>query len=446
MVLPGITQPKCDPQNRTIFWTTFWLTHVLEGPVSGPLHGPKNGDNNICIFHFQALAVWQWSNFLHHQVAQNKKPLHINMDETSVRLYPVMRAGNITYAARLKKRSPKSLTANVTRGQMRGTMSLICFVCDDPEVQKDLPQILLVKKQYVPAYTWPAIRAAIGSPLTLWVVNNAWMTSEMMIKVLRHVKTCLHRWQTTHQIVLSADAYKAHISPTVWRRAAAMQMMYHVIPAKMTWALQPCDTHVFSKLKHHISNELQKQMVRSPTGKPTVLMAVTAVNRAIHAVVVTGSWVKAFEDLGLNGNQNLVSTACLARLNLHDHPHVGHAIPTLTTLLHVFPGRSQLPIDDMFRIFLDREAAQQPMPMFAADNDVYDHRDESQPWLGRLRSSSSLQQLPHPTPPVPPPCPPPPPLHPPTPAQHHPVLRREVPRARRLLPWLPRPRPPDTQE
>ena len=237
--------------------------------------------------------------FLHDQIQDNKKPLRVNMDETSVRMYPVMRAGSVAYAARLEKRTPRSLTTNVTRGQMRGSMSLVCFVCDDAEVQKTLPQILLIKKQFAPAHMLAAIMAAVQPPLAVWVVDNSWMTAEMMNKVLTHLSTCLQGWAATHQIILSADAYRSHIAPKVWRRAAALKIMMFVIPAKMTWALQPCDTHVFAKMKHYLACEVQAEMINTADRTLSVLMVVVAVNRAVRQVVTMGNRRMAFWDLGL---------------------------------------------------------------------------------------------------------------------------------------------------
>ena len=95
-------------------------------------------------------------------------------------------------------------------------MSLVCFVCDDAEVQKTLPQILLVKKQFAPAHMLAAIMAAVQPPLAVWVVENSWMTAEMMNKVLTHLSTCLQGWAATPQTILSADAYRSHIAPKVW--------------------------------------------------------------------------------------------------------------------------------------------------------------------------------------------------------------------------------------
>ena len=320
-----------NPPGRTTKASHVGQRSQKRGPHFGPISGvavpffvfggtkktaPFSGILLLPVFISEATAVWHWCNFLHDQIQDNKKPLRVNMDETSVRMYPVMRAGSVAYVARLEKRTPRSLTTNVTRGQMRGSMSLVCFVCDDAEVQKTLPQILLVKKQFAPAHMLAARMAAVQPPLAVWVVDNSWMTAEMMNKVLTHLSTCLQGWAATHQIILSADAYRSHIAPKVWRRAAALKIMMFVIPAKMTWALQPCDTHVFAKMKHYLACEVQAEIIKAADIKLSVLMVVVAVNRAVRQVVTMGNWRMAFWDLGLTGVQACISETCLQKLEI----------------------------------------------------------------------------------------------------------------------------------
>jgi hypothetical protein len=386
--------------------------------------------------------VWRWCNFLHRQTEADKIPLRVNMDETSVRLYPLMRAGSLAYRARLEQRGPRSLTTNVTRGQMRGTLSLVCFVCDDVRVQTALPQILLVRKQFCPRCMLANLLEAVQPPVTVWVVENSWMTADLMIKVLNHLKMCLKEWAATHQIILSADAFRAHISPRVWRKAAALDIMFFVIPAKMTWALQPCDTHVFAKLKHYIANAVQAELVRSTNNKLTVLMIVVAVNHALHQVVTTGNWRMAFWDLGLTGVQACISETCLRKLEMLSRPQVPTSLPTLIDLMTVLPGRSSLPIDDMFRIFLKRARCHPSQVVAAHQENMPLASSVAQPWLGRLRSSSALnsQNIAEAEPPAP--CHAPMPTTMPPPSLSPVTQTMNWPRARRWLPWRPRPRPP----
>ena len=128
-------------------------------------------------------------------MATDKIPLRINMDETAVKLFQTGQVGHVTYAARLEKRSAKSLTTNVTRGQMRGMITYICFVCDDKQIQKELPQILLVNKTYATQALQARLLEAAVKPVVLWIVDKAWMSTSIMCKVLKHLNTALATWK-----------------------------------------------------------------------------------------------------------------------------------------------------------------------------------------------------------------------------------------------------------
>jgi hypothetical protein len=107
-------------------------------------------------------------------------------------------------------------------------------------------------------------------------------------------------------------------------------------------------------------------------------------------VVTTGNLRMVFWDLGLTGVQACISETCLQKLEMLSRPQVPDSLPTLVDLMTVFPGRSSLPIDDVFRIFLNRTRCHRSQI-------VAEHQDMmplaptvAQPWLGRLRSSSAL--------------------------------------------------------
>ena len=88
-------------------------------------------------------AVWQWSNLLHVHAPVGKRVLHINMDETSVKLYQDAGKGMLVARARRLRRTPKSLVQNVSRRQLRAALTHAAFICDDPTVQPLLPQVLI---------------------------------------------------------------------------------------------------------------------------------------------------------------------------------------------------------------------------------------------------------------------------------------------------------------
>jgi hypothetical protein len=319
--------------------------------------GPKSGATFFkkllnCEVFKEAIGFWRWSNFLHSQVAAGKKPLHINLDETAVRLHQVAGKGMLVSAAVQEKRKAGSLTQNVSRAMLRGSFTHVTMICDDAEAQKLLPQILIVNKHMVTEQQHQELFAMMPRNVLLIRRKTAWMTSDLMTRVLMVLKHNLAPFMETHQILLSADAYRAHVTTEVWKQCVKQRILYCVIPAKLTWALQPCDTHVFASYKHRLQTLCQGAVVDTESGKLSLEVLLKAVCRCISEVLEGRSWTKAFADTGLTGSQTNVSARVQSKLTFEQLPAVGSDLPTLAQLVSVFPQRAILPIDDMFGMFL----------------------------------------------------------------------------------------------
>ena len=94
----------------------------------------------------KTFALWQWSNFLAGQVPDGKRPLWINMDETSVSLMPEGSVGNIFLS---KGERP---TQQATTNERRTHLTHVSFVCSDPEIQRVLPQFIIGNEYSIPAH------------------------------------------------------------------------------------------------------------------------------------------------------------------------------------------------------------------------------------------------------------------------------------------------------
>lgn len=393
----------------------------------------------------EAAAVWRWSNFLHQHSPPGRRIVRINMDETSIRLHQAVKNGHLTSSARAVKRSARSLTSSATTSQTRGMFTLVAFVCDDATIQQILPQVLLVNTKHLnAAEPAAALRTHLDANTVLWTCTKAWVTSALMCKIVALLHERLRPYQHECHFILSSDGYRAHLTRPVWRAFNRARIMYFLIPAKMTWALQPCDTHVFAPLKDCLRHECQMLTLSSPDGRLTMTLLIRALAQSIAKILRGVSWRGAFWDLGLTGVQATLSDRCLEKLGMRNRPRIGGGLPSLEQLQSVFPARAVLPIDDIFGWFthVPPAAVQAPAPR-AGIAPVPADVDPDRPWLGRLRSSSSLApaaSLPEPQSSAWP--------LPATSSAETPPLSaaasRAAPRGRRLLPWLPRPRPPLT--
>jgi hypothetical protein len=336
---------------------------------------PKSGasfaeQSLVCEVFGQASGFWRWSNFLHSQLAAGKKALHVNLDETGIRMHQVAGKGMLVNAAILEKRKAASLTQDVPRAMLRGSFTHVTMICDDGEAQKLLPQILIVNKHMLTEQQHRTLCAIMPRNVLLLRRHTAWMTSDLMTRVLLVLKKNLAPFMDTHQIFLTADAYRAHVTSEVWQQCVKLQILYCVIPAKLTWALQPCDTHVFASYKHRLQTVCQGAVVDSATGKLSLEVLLQGVCRCIVEILEGRSWAKAFADTGLTGTQADVSARVQSKLTFERIPLVGSDLPTLAQLVNVFPKRAVLPIDNMFGMFLTPSSAGGPHRMPHVDTTV----------------------------------------------------------------------------
>ena len=160
----------------------------------------------------QAIGIWRWSNFLHSQLGAGKKALHVNMDETGIRMHQVAGKGMLVSAAVLEKRKAASLTQDVSRAMLRGSSTHVTMICDDVEAQKLLPQILIVNKHMVTEQQQQTLSANMPRNVLLLRRHTAWMTSDLMTRVLVVLKKSLAPFMDTHQIFLTADACRANVT------------------------------------------------------------------------------------------------------------------------------------------------------------------------------------------------------------------------------------------
>ena len=339
--------------------------------------------------------MWTWSNFLHAQVPDSLAPLRVNFDETAIRYFQDSRKGFLTVEAQREKRSARSLTQQVSRSDTRAMMSLATFICDDPEVQPLLPQVLLVNKRLLTEAETAAAAPVLPQGVHLWRGISAWTTSAIMVRLLTLLHRCLGAVLSTRKVILSADAFRAHMTQPVFRAAARLGFFYFLVPARMTWVLQPCDTHVFALFKRSLEERVQAATARTADGRLGRPALIECVGATVEDILRRRSWKRAFEDCGLVGTQATVSARTVAKLGTVSLPPAERGLPSLAMLQEVFPKGAWIPIDAVFQAL--RRAEGTPTQPVRARRHAEARRSPTpvhpdRPWYGRLRSSAALSQ------------------------------------------------------
>ena len=107
------------------------IRHLADYGMGIAAHVPADVMFGKCV------AAWQWHNYLCSKVPGDKRVLRLNLDETSVCLFQGSRFGNLF----INKATQPSV--HVPHAKKRTYLSHVAIVCDDADVQKLLPQVII---------------------------------------------------------------------------------------------------------------------------------------------------------------------------------------------------------------------------------------------------------------------------------------------------------------
>ena len=90
-----------------------------------------------------------------------------------------------------------------------------------------------------------------------------------------------------------------HLTPTVLRVASLMELWVCVIPSKMMWVMQPCDTHLFAGYKRMLGKELQRASGTAAHGTISWELVLETFWRVVTSCLKDKDWSYAFAAAGL---------------------------------------------------------------------------------------------------------------------------------------------------
>ena len=258
------------------------------------------------------------------------------MDETAVCLFQGGRAGNI-FLSRGHTVSEKASTA-----VRRAYMTHVAFICDDAEVQKVLPQILICNRHGVSAADFAAAKAELPGNVHLWRCNSAWVNKELCKDIMRVLATALAPFMDRMHVILMFDAYASHISLQMWNALARWNIHGQLIPASETWLLQPLDVYVFKRFKANMQRHYQLRQIKAVGPAINFRRVVGSTCDAIRDVLCSQGWARAFDSSGFSVRQGKVSERVRGALGLTSLVAVGCSRPTVDELRVCHPRRRKV--------------------------------------------------------------------------------------------------------
>ena len=245
----------------------------------------------------KTIAAWQWFNHLLSNTPDDKRVLRVNLDETAICLFPDSRGGNLFIS---KEEQPN---VNVKQQTKRTYMTHVAIVCDDAEVQKVLPQVIIANEHTIAAGSLEELRAACPPHVHILRRKSAWVNTEVFVEIINLIAGALAPYMDKFQVLLLFDTCPAHTHVRSFNACSRHGLWVHLVPPSLTWFLQPLDTEGFAIYKLRIQREFQDARTRSVVAIGDVAVVLACVCIAIDTVLNTKDWAAAFERNGFAEGQ-----------------------------------------------------------------------------------------------------------------------------------------------
>ena len=288
--------------------------------------------------------VWQWNAHLLQKAAVlGKVPLLINFDETSVPLVHTGLKGNIM-VVNGRRAWQQEARQRVRGGEDRMNFTLLTMICDRPEIQIRLPQIIFVSQSILRVPEWGDVCANLPRNVYVKRMPSSWNTAQQLVVIIRLLKAILSDLWATYQPIVSFDAAPCHLSRDVLSMCTEMGVWWVVIPARLTWMLQPCDTHVFQRLKRFLKTRFQSEY-EGYIGRVSVRYMLDLVIASIRLVVQGHNWRNAFEETGMAGDAGRVSAFIRRNIDFPQLAAFPDDVPSMGELRLLWPRNKPMPED-----------------------------------------------------------------------------------------------------
>ena len=282
-----------------------------------------------------------------------------------------------------------------SRKQQRACITHVAFICDNAEIQTRLPHVFIGNQNVLTAKTVRRLQSqTLNSNVFLWRRKSAWVNDLVLIEILELLRKALEPFQARYQAILLWDALKSHLSPRVLRAAARAALWTIIVPAKLTWLLQPADTHCFAKYKAFLRKRYLEMSSDTSTGTVSLEEILLSMNAAVRLVFQKTRWAESFTQNGFGDGQQRVRRAILEHLQWSHCPTTPKVLPSLSGFVAVWPQRLNVPIDALFAAFLPqaRPARRQNSNLSdaAADDDTVEWSQRLRPRLSEPHARSAV--------------------------------------------------------
>ncbi len=200
--------------------------------------GPRAVERQVSIF-------LRWAYWLFNAVLVGRAHVVLNMDESPVERCIPRRRGWVVSEAHTGR---CALHEGIATRESRSHVTLVAVIADMPALQPALPQTLIARDRGINRHEKGLLQHAVR-PLSWLPGQNGWVTATNVGVVLARIRRAVREAIGECEVVLAWDCATQHLSEAALRSLTEEGFVPLLIPAGLTWLLQPLDTHVFADFK-----------------------------------------------------------------------------------------------------------------------------------------------------------------------------------------------------
>ena len=150
---------------------------------------------------------------------------------------------------------------------VRARISYIAAAANDLEVQRALPQVLLMNSVFATKKLLAHAQETIPDNCDVWVGDSAWLSAEKFLLYLETLHEAVQKVAKDCMIVVVLDSLTCHMNEDIANFVCSVGIIVILIPGGLTWLLQVLDVYAFAKFKHSLQTRLCEERTRSEDGQ-----------------------------------------------------------------------------------------------------------------------------------------------------------------------------------
>ena len=203
----------------------------------------------------------------------------------------------------------------------------VAMICNIPPLQPLLPQVLFVGAAALTKAQCVTLQSELPHNVYLKRMPKGWNNADEH-KVIIQLLGLILAEHNDFKAILIFDAAPLHLAPKVLDAIRTAGLLFLLVPAKLTWLLQPLDRFVFFKFKLHLRQKFAEALLDGSLTVEKVPRMIRLVVHAIRHVLQKESWEPAFKRTGMWGNQSALSSSIKRDLQYQELPSIPSDRPT----------------------------------------------------------------------------------------------------------------------